>query len=559
MSGVGRADADAAFEEVFAELRREYLAEGPVRVEELRKELAAFRAGEPGSRLALAMRLHRLAGSGGSYGFPEISEVSRTTEQWLRSEPGGPLVQQADQVEQAVERIAAAFEAAQDEVGAPTPEAWRPPFASRALVRMAAGREREAVVDALQAAGYVTMLDLGAEPAVAEAGGALPDVVVVGADAAGLDPYALASTWATGRPARPRAVVLVLEEPALDRLRAAAAGVDAVFTPEQAPRELAGFAGAVARLGTPPAQVLVVDAVATRADRIARELESARLRVRLCTTPDAALKALDESLPDLVLAAVRLPETDGLTLVRRLRQDARLTVLPLVLYTEPAENGPEAAAALHAAALRAGADDFLSLSLPRGAGAPGGPGGTLLRELAVTRAERGRWMRQLVHRDGLTGLLNHATFMAELEYAVEYGRRQGDPFALLLVDLDHFRRVNDAHGHLEGDRVLAHVAWLLRASVRACDHVARWGGEEFALLLHDATPQGVEIVAEKLRRALAGAAVEVEGAAPLLLSASMGAAVFPTGGATPAELARSADRALRAAKAEGRDRVVIAG
>ena len=103
-------------EQVLAQLRREYVAESPARIEELRKDVAAFRAGEPDAIKSLAILFHRLAGSGGSYGFPEISEIGRSMERWLKSTPP-PGPEQAAKLDEAVDRLARSFKHAGAQLG----------------------------------------------------------------------------------------------------------------------------------------------------------------------------------------------------------------------------------------------------------------------------------------------------------------------------------------------------------------------------------------------------------------------------------------------------------
>ena len=248
------------------------------------------------------------------------------------------------------------------------------------------------------------------------------------------DPYATIAAWTSSRLARPRAVVLIEAAAPVDRMRAVASGADQIYIAEQVDSELPRFARLMARVGapprawsssipipwpmpTPPTSCRPVSGWCRRATREAQDL-------------------FDAEVPDLVLLAEALPDADGVTFAKLLRQDPRFHLVPLVLV------GPAGGIADKIAALRAGADDFLAHPVDE----------SLLLQLVVSRAERGRQLRELVHRDGLTGLLNHATLLAELEIAVEFSRRSGSGFALLIVDVDHFRRVNDRYGHLVATR-----------------------------------------------------------------------------------------------------------
>jgi len=156
--------------------------------------------------------------------------------------------------------------------------------------------------------------------------------------------------------------------------------------------------------------------------------------------------------------------------------------------------------------------------------------------------------------DGLTGLYNHAYFLQALRQEVLRAKRHDLRTALLLLDLDDFKRVNDLRGHVEGDRVLMKTASIVRDSLREIDVPARYGGEEFAVLLPETSRLGAFVVGERIRRRIeerfrrGRAAVTVSG----------GIATFPEDAATPADLIVQADAGLYRAKAEGKNRITLA-
>lgn len=156
--------------------------------------------------------------------------------------------------------------------------------------------------------------------------------------------------------------------------------------------------------------------------------------------------------------------------------------------------------------------------------------------------------------DVLTGLPNHRAIQATLNRMVAQAGRSKTPLCAILFDLDHFKKVNDIHGHAKGDEVLAAVGQAVAATVRESDFVGRYGGEEFTALLPDTARDGGVLVAEKLRRAVES--VEVPGLSQRL-SASFGVAVLPDDAVTGEALLRAADRALYAAKNAGRNRVEV--
>jgi diguanylate cyclase (GGDEF)-like protein len=149
--------------------------------------------------------------------------------------------------------------------------------------------------------------------------------------------------------------------------------------------------------------------------------------------------------------------------------------------------------------------------------------------------------------DGLTGLANKRHFSQRLEERVNEARR-GQPLSVVLVDLDHFKSYNDVYGHQEGDALLVLVAQAIRDSIRVTDLAARWGGEEFAVILTGTPHDGAKVVAEKIRQAIAALPAHRK------VSASVGICSWEEGLDAP-KLVHRADQALYGAKRTGRNRV----
>ncbi len=174
---------------------------------------------------------------------------------------------------------------------------------------------------------------------------------------------------------------------------------------------------------------------------------------------------------------------------------------------------------------------------------------SIVRDLRDRHAAQAR-IHHLAHHDALTGLPNRMSFMERLGRQIDRARAANRTMALLFVDLDHFKRVNDSLGHLIGDQLLQTVAARISASLRVGDVVARFGGDEFIVLLDDASRDDVAQVAHKLLRAIE-LPVDAEGR-DLSVTPSVGIAMFPNDGATPTELIKNADTAMYIAKSRGR-------
>ncbi len=159
--------------------------------------------------------------------------------------------------------------------------------------------------------------------------------------------------------------------------------------------------------------------------------------------------------------------------------------------------------------------------------------------------------------DPLTGLMNRRAFLSALEVERQRTKRHGYPLWLLMVDVDHFKRVNDRHGHSAGDDVLVSLARLLNAQLRQVDMVGRWGGEEFVVALSGADEAGARTAAERLRQAVAAMKVTDQLGNQLHVTISIGASCLLDGD-TPERLINRADRLMYQAKAGGRNRVELA-
>jgi two-component system, cell cycle response regulator len=166
--------------------------------------------------------------------------------------------------------------------------------------------------------------------------------------------------------------------------------------------------------------------------------------------------------------------------------------------------------------------------------------------------------QRLALTDSLTGLANRRAFLAAVELEHARAVRHGYPLTLVLVDIDHFKQINDRHGHASGDRALAEVGALLRASLRVNDVPARWGGEEFVFALPSTDRRGGQVVAERVREALEALEISDASGGRIPVTASFGVASLEPHETLSALLDR-ADRAMYLAKTSGRNRVVASG
>lgn len=324
------------------------------------------------------------------------------------------------------------------------------------------------------------------------------------------------------------------------RLKAARTGVEAVLGLPVNTVELAAWLSEFEYHGSGPYSVLIVDDDPLIAVTYAHALESAGMQARIVTDPMESLDAISAATPDVMLLDFQMPGADGLEVARVIRQSRQNLALPIIFLSA------ERDADRQRLARRIGGDDFITKPVDMG----------LLVDRVQMRAERAVALRQLMERDSLTGLLNHARFKDRLAGEIARSRRTGSPVSVCLIDLDHFKAVNDTHGHQAGDRVIQMLAHALRARLRRSDVVARYGGEEFAAILLD-TPQRTAVtVMNKIREVFA--LIGFEGPTEAFnVTLSVGL-VEPQPFTSAEDAIAAADEALYEAKRTGRNRVVAA-
>lgn len=273
----------------------------------------------------------------------------------------------------------------------------------------------------------------------------------------------------------------------------------------------------------------------------ATALEDAGLAVVGTSKSVAALIALRRSRPHIIIADERLQGLSTRELAGQL-QRAGDTAVPFILV-----GAQPSTLERRRSALEAGAFDYFQIPAEL--------------QLLTARASQLVFMRLTVDRlraeadrDYLTGLLNRRRFRNALGQEVERWRRYRTPCGLVILDVDHLKRINDTHGHSAGDVVIRHVAQALQGMSRDNDTAARLGGEEFALLLAGADTQRANAAAERLRQAVSNEALEGIGRVTI----SLGVASCPAHALSERELYAASDAALYAAKREGRDRVSVA-
>lgn len=297
-------------------------------------------------------------------------------------------------------------------------------------------------------------------------------------------------------------------------------------------------------------QVLLADDSSTSRMVIRRLLVSCDYEVvEVDNGADALATLQKENGPHIAILDWQMPGLSGVEVCRqvRARSDERYVYMLLVTAREDRKSLLDG--------LAAGADDYLSKPFDTEELACRLRTGVRIVELEDRlRKAQARLEYEATH-DGLTGILNRSAILEMLQKELERSQRTGRPTAVLMADVDHFKRINDAHGHAAGDQVLRSVAEVIRRSVRPYDSVGRYGGEEFLIVLPETNPADVETVAERVRAAAAATPILIDGQEKLV-TLSIGIDAAAPDDMTDAErMVSGADMAMYQAKNAGRNRV----
>ncbi|MGD0585547.1 MAG: diguanylate cyclase [Oryzomonas sp.] len=297
--------------------------------------------------------------------------------------------------------------------------------------------------------------------------------------------------------------------------------------------------------------VLIIDDSDTVRERIIHTLESYELFDRYHEANDGleGFKKLLSSPVDVILCDLEMPRIDGFKFLNMIKARPDLQDVPVIILT--GMNDRE----LKIKGLEQGASDYITKPFDPEELVARVKIHLKIKHLQDDLKRTNELLLELSNTDHLTGLFNRRYLMDALEKEFQRNLRKGGNLSLIILDIDHFKKVNDTYDHLQGDVVLNKVALQLQKELRSYDIAARYGGEEFVALLPDAMLKEALFVAERVRQAVQG--TKFSGAlASLSITVSMGIATLPTpDGTTVDNFIKMADDALYLAKANGRNRV----
>lgn len=297
-----------------------------------------------------------------------------------------------------------------------------------------------------------------------------------------------------------------------------------------------------------PLRILIVDDVPDNIRVLSSMLAGDGIEISTATSGRRALKIAERYPPDLVLLDIMMPEMDGYEVCRAMKSEPLLRGVPIIFITALAD--PES----EIKGLELGAVDYITK-----------PFNEAIVKLRVKAHLEIKLQREILDNlsrlDGLTGVPNRRAFDERLDVEWRRAARAGEALGLLMIDVDYFKSYNDANGHLAGDDCLSKIAMALYGAVsRAGDFVARFGGEEFAVLLPATNRLELRHVAEGMRLAVEKSAIPHD-ASPISSWVTVsvgGTSIQPTPESDPKSLLELADRQLYAAKQAGRNRIGIA-
>lgn len=482
---------------------------------------------------------HKLTGSLGTFGFAQGSRLAREMEHLLQAE--APLGQtEALRLSELVVTLRQELEP--PSVAPPAP-AKAVPADKRPLLLVVDTEAELAEQLVVEAAARGLRVESATTPSATRDAISRERPAAAVLDLSFSDSLTLLSELAEQTPSVPT-LVLTARNAFVDRVEVARRGGGGFLRKPLPPAQIIeAITQLMARLRAAETSVMAVDDDPQVLALLQTLLEPHGVRLTTLSDPLRFWDVLQETSPDLLMLDVNMPNLNGIELCRVVRNDQRWTEMPVLFLTAHTDSDT-----IHQV-FAAGADDFVSKPIV----------GPELITRITNRIERTRLLRTMAETDTLTGVANRRKFTQVLEQFFSLANRQGQPLCLAILDLDHFKQVNDQYGHATGDKVLHRLGEFLLQSFRGEDLVARWGGEEFIVgMCGMSRNDGVRRLATILE---IWRQEEFSGPedARFKITFSAGAAEYPTDGTDLQALYRAADQALYQAKKVGRARVLSAG
>lgn len=300
----------------------------------------------------------------------------------------------------------------------------------------------------------------------------------------------------------------------------------------------------------PPPLILIVDDHPDNIEVLKVRLEALGYRIVTASDGEAALQMVAAQPPDLILLDVMMPRMDGNEVARRIKADKTLPFIPIIMQTALDTTQSKVTG------LDSGADDYVTKPINYAELQARMNSSLRLKKAQDELAAKNVQLAEMAITDALTGVFNRRHLDENLDEMFEHSKRLDESIALAMFDIDHFKSVNDTHGHQAGDVVLSQFAQLLKHLARDIDRIGRYGGEEFMVLLPGTVTDAAVTFANRVRQEVEKHQFEYHGGA-LTCSISVGVAGYKHPRVhTRQQLVKAADDALYVAKATGRNRVI---
>ncbi len=286
-----------------------------------------------------------------------------------------------------------------------------------------------------------------------------------------------------------------------------------------------------------PFRILIVDDSKSQALYTEKALNAAGMITKKVTEPLDVLDTVESFQPEMILMDMYMPECNGVELAKVIRQEDNYINIPIIYLSGEEDKERQLAA------MAEGGEDFLIKPIdPRH-----------LLSTVRTRGKRARELSQLIARDSLTGLYNHTHILKALDDQIKVAQRNDNQLCFVMIDIDHFKLVNDNHGHPVGDEVIKNLALFLSQRLRKTDFIGRYGGEEFAIVLPNVGANDAAHIMNEIRNNFSH--ILHGGQAAINSTFSCGIALHQ--GQSISELIDQADQAMYLAKRDGRNCVKV--
>ncbi|MGM0906864.1 MAG: diguanylate cyclase [Pseudomonadota bacterium] len=369
-----------------------------------------------------------------------------------------------------------------------------------------------------------------------------PDAIIIDLDGEDFNAISDIDTVLNEVSEPPRRLIMLSEDDGFhQRMKAAKTRAISFLKKPVSLSELISHLEAVlARQEFKPPRVMLIDDDKELCSFIKIELEAEGMQVKVLDNIKNIIPELAEFRPELILLDMEMPDYSGIDIALLIRQHVQFESLPIVYLSAERDIEKQTEALLF------DADDFLSKPISH----------KRLISSIRSRVQRARTLEQLISKDGLTGLLKHAAIKEHATRELERARRDGGMLSIVMLDIDHFKRVNDTYGHATGDTVIASLATLLRHRFRKTDIVGRYGGEEFMIILPNTNGNEAFRITDDIRKVFSEMEFSSESKVfCCTLSAGCICSKDVSSKTGVSELIEGADKALYVSKNSGRNRV----